>query len=359
MPRVIPQMRPRASGRHCGEPSPVRAGTKWTPPVDSTLVGERARSPPPTRSRRARREATASPRRPRAPSPRRRTRAARPERPRQPSSTGRRRAGPRRSPRLTSTNVPVPYVAFASPGAKQPWPKRAACWSPAIPATGSVTPRNDASAARPGRGDDLGEHGAIDPEQGEQLVVPLARREIEQHRPRRVRHVGDVRRPARQLPHEPRVDRPERELRLRLLDPRQDPLELRRREVRVGDEPGSLADQRGRQLRAALGGAPVLPDDRGMHRRAGTPLPDDGRLALVRDPDRRRARERPHQRRRAPRPRSARRSPRSPPGRARPSRARGKCCRISRYPRPSTRSSGSTTRHVVPVVPWSIARITG
>ena len=219
--------------------------------------------------------------------------------------------------------MPVPYVAFASPGAKQPWPKSAACWSPAIPATGSVTPRNDASAADPGRGDDLGKHGAVDPEQGEQLVVPLARREIEQHRPRRVRHVGDVRRPARQLPHEPRVDRPERELRLRLLDPRQDPLELRRREVRVGDEPRSLADQRGRQLRAALGGAPVLPDDRGMHRPAGAPLPDDGRLALVRDPDRRRARERPHQRRRAPRPRSARRSPRSPPGRARPSRARG------------------------------------
>ena len=107
-----------------------------------------ARSRPPSRSRRARREATAALRRPRAPSPRPRMRAARPERPRQPWSAGRRRRAAR-SPRLTRTNVPVPYVAFASPGAKQPWPKRAACWSPAIPATGSVTPRNDASAACP------------------------------------------------------------------------------------------------------------------------------------------------------------------------------------------------------------------
>ncbi len=36
----------------------------------------------------------------------------------------------------------------------------------------------------------------------------------------------------------------------------------------------------------------------------------------------------------------------------------GKCWGNSRYARPATFSSSSTTRHVVPVVPWSIARIT-
>ena len=32
---------------------------------------------------------------------------------------------------------PVPYVFLASPGWWAPWPKRAACWSPAMPATGT------------------------------------------------------------------------------------------------------------------------------------------------------------------------------------------------------------------------------
>ena len=40
------------------------------------------------------------------------------------------------SPVLRSRKHPVPYVFFASPGATAPWPKSAACWSPAIPATG-------------------------------------------------------------------------------------------------------------------------------------------------------------------------------------------------------------------------------
>ena len=65
----------------------------------------------------------------------------------------------------------------------------------------------------------------------------------------------------------------------------QDPLELRRREVRIGREPGARPDRVGGQLAATLRGAPVLPDDRGMHRLAAVAVPDDRRLALVRDPD--------------------------------------------------------------------------
>ena len=32
----MPEISPRASASQYGEPSPVSAGTKWTPPVDST-----------------------------------------------------------------------------------------------------------------------------------------------------------------------------------------------------------------------------------------------------------------------------------------------------------------------------------
>ena len=55
---------------------------------------------------------------------------------------------------------------------------------------------------------------------------------------------------------------------LRQVGARQQPFELRRGEVGVGDEAGARSQDVGGQLAAALGGAPVLPDDRGRHRRA-------------------------------------------------------------------------------------------
>ena len=48
-----------------------------------------------------------------------------------------------RSPAFRSTKLPVPYVFLAIPGWAQPWPKRAACWSPAIPATGISPPNSE------------------------------------------------------------------------------------------------------------------------------------------------------------------------------------------------------------------------
>ena len=44
------------------------------------------------------------------------------------------------SPVFISRKPPVPKVFFASPAEKQVCPKSAACWSPAIPATGTSTP---------------------------------------------------------------------------------------------------------------------------------------------------------------------------------------------------------------------------
>ena len=60
-----------------------------------------------------------------------------------------------------------------------------------------------------------------------------------------------------------------------------------------------------------------------------------------------------------PQPRRHRaRTPRSPPGRARPSRAADSAAEARGSRGRARESSSSTTRHVVPVVPWSIARIT-
>ena len=37
VPRVMPRIAPRAYGSHHGEPSPVNAGTTYTPPLSGTL----------------------------------------------------------------------------------------------------------------------------------------------------------------------------------------------------------------------------------------------------------------------------------------------------------------------------------
>ena len=47
-------------------------------------------------------------------------------------------------PVFISTKQPVPYVFLAMPSAKQHWPNRAACWSPAMPAMGISSPSTSA-----------------------------------------------------------------------------------------------------------------------------------------------------------------------------------------------------------------------
>src|SRR5207247_5514015 len=114
-------------------------------------------------------------------------------------------------------------------------------------------------------------------------------------RPARVRAVRNVSPPAAEPPHQRRVDRSAEQLAafgagLRAGNLVEDPADLRRREVRVDDEPGALAHERLETARTELladGRArPALPDDRRVDRAARRALPDDGRLALVRDADR-------------------------------------------------------------------------
>src|SRR4029077_13802254 len=99
---------------------------------------------------------------------------------------------------------------------------------------------------------------------------------------------------ARQLPHQPGVDGAETQLApgrtlFRAAHVPEQPAQLRRAEVRIEDEP-RLAPQevlraRGAERVAMVGGAPILPDDGAVDGAPATPVPEDRRLALVRDAD--------------------------------------------------------------------------
>ena len=120
------------------------------------------------------------------------------------------------SPVWTSRNAPVPYVHFASPASRQPWPKSAACWSPATPVIGTPAGKGPTRAVvpnRPEEASDLRQDPARHAEEREQSVA-ASRRRRRSYRSVREALVGSVAwtAPARQPPEDPRVDRPERDL---------------------------------------------------------------------------------------------------------------------------------------------------
>ena len=96
---------------------------------------------------------------------------------------------------------------------------------------------------------------------------------------------------ARELPDQPGVDRSgeqsaiardERDLWLL-----EQPLDLRRREIRIGAESRAFGDERrfAFQLCTPFRGTPVLPNDRARERLSGVAMPKDNRLTLIGDPD--------------------------------------------------------------------------
>ncbi len=142
---------------------------------------------------------------------------------------------------------------------------------------------------------DLGQDGAGDVERAQDLVVPVQTVDVVEHRAARVGDVGHVDRAAREVPHEPGVHGAKGELArlgalLGTLHVVEDPADLGRREVRVGQEACGRLDVLGharltRELVDDRGGAPALPDDGVVDRLARRAVPDDGRLALVGDAD--------------------------------------------------------------------------
>ena len=141
---------------------------------------------------------------------------------------------------------------------------------------------------------DLRQHRTRNVEQLEQLVVPLERMDVEQHRAARVGVVGGVYHAARQVVDEPSVDGSEHELagigrRAGAVHVVEDPFDLGSREIRIGHEAGLVADDVGHAVRDEgirdLGRAAALPHNGVVHGQTGIAVPHHGGLALVGDAD--------------------------------------------------------------------------
>ena len=338
-------MSPRASGCHQGEPSPVSAGTNDTPPVESTLhaiaslSAALASTPSPSRS-----HCKAAPR----DEDRTFERVA--------VGGGRREQAVRRRRHLVARvdehEAPgaVRHLGLAPRMAALPEERRLLVAGDRRGSAASgraAQPRRTRASER----EDRRQH-ARDRRRGARAGRRPSRACRGRHSIVRDAFVVSVACTAPcvscQTSHESTV--PKASPGRRVLS--EQPLELRPREVRIGHEPGALADQVRVERPAALGRAPVLPHDRGRDRTAGGAVPEDRRLALVRDRDGLDAVE----------PCLGCGGEHALPDLVRvvldPTRLRKVLAAARRSHGRWTRSSSSTTRHVVPVVPWSIARIT-
>ena len=189
------------------------------------------------------------------------------------------------------------------PGSRHAWPKSAACWSPAMPATGTPSKPVQRIAQSPNSpidGPDLGQRARAARRAARTAPRPSAARGCRRAACAR-RWTASVTCSPVSLKISQRVDRAEHRAALpralrEAVDVAQQPLDLRPAEVRVEHEAGALADSGSwpgsRSSSQRCGGAPVLPDERAVQRLAGRRVPDADGLALVGDADRRRARPR-------------------------------------------------------------------
>src|SRR5262245_19599826 len=117
------------------------------------------------------------------------------------------------APVLRRRKQPVRYVFLAEPASKQHWPKRAACWSPAIPVMGmpagsspaAVSPNTPAEGFTAGKTD-------IGTSNIRHSSSSAKGANVEAERARGVRRIRGVHGTARESPQEPRVDGAEGEL---------------------------------------------------------------------------------------------------------------------------------------------------
>ena len=140
----------------------------------------------------------------------------------------------------------------------------------------------------------LRQHLHGDAEQVADRLAPPTLADIVKQRARGIGGVGGMHAPAGQFPDQKAVHRAKeqiarRGLVARALDVLQYPAQFRAREIRIEQQPRALGHHRLvprlAQLRAVLGGAPVLPDDGAVNGLPGMAIPDHGRLALIGDAD--------------------------------------------------------------------------
>ena len=193
----------------------------------------------------------------------------------------------------------MPYVFLASPRREAGLAERGRLLVAEVAGHRNAGQRRgrDVAVDRAGR-TDLGQHRLRYADDAAQLVVPVERGQVHQHRAAGVGHVGDVQ-PAvgtpGEVPDAPRVHVAEDQISgvgalARAVDVLEDPAHLRTREVGRDRKPvllteAILAAVRG-ELVEDLVRAGVLPHDRVVDRLAGVAVPHHRGLALVGDPER-------------------------------------------------------------------------
>src|SRR6266545_598844 len=230
--RSMPMSSPRAYGSQYGAPRPVNAGTRYRStrsPAASASASVSAASP--MRPSPSLSHCTAAPVTNALPSS-----AYTGPVPRSHASVASRPAAERAivDPVFTSRKQPVPYVFFASPGAKHGLAEERGLLiaGDAADRDRSTEVRGIGVAEVRDRRQHLGEHRRRHAEPGAELVVPAGPRDVEEERTRGVRDVGPMRSAAREPPEQPAVDRPEAQLALlraglRAADVVEDPADLR------------------------------------------------------------------------------------------------------------------------------------
>ena len=214
--RVRPAMTPRASGRQCGANRPEKAGTNTTSPESGTerasasTSSASSMSPSSSRSHCTSDPATAT-----EPSSAYVVGASGP-----PSRAATVVISPcvlvdRRRPRVQQHEAARAVGALGLPCPEAGLAEQGRMLVAEVAGDRHAVELPAARAVDLGRAADLGEHLARDPELVEDRLVPRARREVHQHRPGRVRHVGHVDAAIDspgQVPDEPRIDGPEHEI---------------------------------------------------------------------------------------------------------------------------------------------------
>ena len=158
----------------------------------------------------------------------------------------------------------------------------------------SAEDARDALAIDAGRRLDFRQHSLRHVEVAEEVFVPMELVDVEEHRAGSVRIIRDMRFAAREFPDQPRINRAEQQLTLlgtllRALDMVENPANLRCGEVCVNRQTRLLTHLFHEAFRFQCFGnwsrLTALPDNRVVDWPTGLLVPDDGRLALVRDAD--------------------------------------------------------------------------
>ena len=183
---------------------------------------------------------------------------------------------------------------FDLPFLSAPLPEKSRLLVPRHPADGNGCAKSGAVSEKGGTGKNRGQHLLRDVKKRQKLFVPAEGMNVVKHRSGGVRPVGGVNLSTGQLPDQIAVYRAEKQFSLLCPAPGslhmiQNPLQLGRRKVSVGQKSGFFPNQSGKplllQLLAVACRPAALPDNGRKYRLAAFLFPHHGRLPLTGNAD--------------------------------------------------------------------------